>query len=412
MKNKFLGLDVLRGIGIFSVIFLHTAFYYFSGLYNVDFNKPPLIVTIIGLLLMFAGMFAIISGFVHTHQYNLKLEEKKATHKQLIKYEIIFGGLIFVVAYLYFVFTGPGIINFDSQSMNNSIFVELIRHNKLIFTNFERLFYVDSLVMIAFNIILLTLFSCVVKKAKPQWRSRIYFISTILFMIISIVRIPLYNNVWLPAMDNQNYLLVLLLNIFVAKNNPIFPFFAFGLLGAWLATTLKYNGFKKSVKKIIFVALTLFSLGIVLYINLEDTMLERAIDLKWYSIMIAQLGLFLLLIVGALKHYDFGKKRKNSKIAIFFSRFSKGGLTAFFLESLISAIIFRIMLLFNPNINFNVGSALFFGFVLAILWGFILKIWEKYNYKYSIEYFISKILNKTVESSKLKKLNEGNLNYD
>lgn len=406
MKSKFLGLDVLRGIGIFSVIFLHTAFYYFPGLYDINFNNPPLIVTIIGLLLMFAGMFAIISGFVHTHQGNIKIEEKGISHKQLLTYELIFGGLILIVAYLYFIFTGPGIVNFDSRSMNNSILVELIRHNRLIFTNVERLFYIDSLVMIAFNIILLAIFYYLIRKVKSQSKGYIYFIMTILFMIVSIVRIPLYNNVWLTAMDNKNYMLVLLLNIFVAKNNPIFPFLSFGLLGGWLATILKHNNFKENIAKMIVVSLALLGLGIVLYINLEDTMLERAIDMKWYSIMIAQLGLFLLLISIALKYYDFSKKRRNNVITTFFSRFSKGGLTAFFLESVVSAIIFRVMLIFNLSINFDIGHALLFGFILAVMWGFILKLWEKYNYKYSIEYFISKVLNKTVESSKLKKLSE------
>ncbi len=67
MENKnILGLDVLRGIGIFTVIFLHSAFYYYDDIFQLDFNEPPLIITLIGLLLMFAGLFAMISGLVHT----------------------------------------------------------------------------------------------------------------------------------------------------------------------------------------------------------------------------------------------------------------------------------------------------------------------------------------------------------
>ncbi len=399
MKENYLGLDVLRGIGIFSVIFLHTAFYYFSGLYDVDFSNPPTIVTLIGLLLMFAGLFAVISGFVHTWQRN----QKKNTNKQLLKYGILSGFLMLLIAYIYFIFTGPGIVNLNQRSMNNSILVELIRNGRLIFTNVERVFYVDSLVMIGLNIILLTFFSYGIRNVKNEKKSRVYLLAAIIFMVFSIIRIPLYKT-WSVAMNNDDYFVVFLLNALVAKNNPIFPFFSFALFGGWIATLFQYEKLKEVLKRVIPLASFLLILGIGLYANLEETMLERAIDLKWYSIMVAQLGLFMLLIISVIKYYDFRKNSKSSSLTRFFSRFSKGGLTAFFLESVVSAIIFRILRLFQPDISFDMGMALLYGLVLSLFWGFLLKLWSNYNYKYSIEYFISKILNKHGESSKLKKL--------
>ncbi len=179
MKEGYFGLDVLRGLGIFLVIFLHTAFYYFAGIYDLDLNNPPLIVTIIGLLLMFAGMFAMISGFVHTHQNFRKIKEKS---NKIFKYGILSGLLMLLVAYAYFIFTGPGIINFTNKNMNNSILVELIRNNKLISTNIERLFYVDSLVMIGLNIILISIFTNCIKNIKKEKRSLVFFgISNIIY---------------------------------------------------------------------------------------------------------------------------------------------------------------------------------------------------------------------------------------
>ena len=60
-----LGIDFLRGLGIFCLVIMHTAFYYFSGLWDLDLESPPLIITVIGFLLMFAGLFGMISGLVH-----------------------------------------------------------------------------------------------------------------------------------------------------------------------------------------------------------------------------------------------------------------------------------------------------------------------------------------------------------
>ena len=42
MKTYYYGLDVLRGFGIFTVLILHSAFYYFDGIYEVDFNNASL----------------------------------------------------------------------------------------------------------------------------------------------------------------------------------------------------------------------------------------------------------------------------------------------------------------------------------------------------------------------------------
>ena len=64
MEKNWRGLDFLRGIGIFFLLVMHSAFYYFSGLWDLDLDNPPLIITVIGFLLMFAGLFAMISGAV------------------------------------------------------------------------------------------------------------------------------------------------------------------------------------------------------------------------------------------------------------------------------------------------------------------------------------------------------------
>ena len=101
MRSHYKGLDVLRGLGIFSVLSLHTAFYYFDGVYDLDLNSPPLIITIIGFLLMFAGLFAMISGFVHTLQTYRRIKEKGVTLKNTMKYSFIAGLYILLIAYLY-----------------------------------------------------------------------------------------------------------------------------------------------------------------------------------------------------------------------------------------------------------------------------------------------------------------------
>lgn len=399
MENKnILGLDVLRGIGIFTVIFLHSAFYYYDDIFQLDFNEPPLIITLIGLLLMFAGLFAMISGLVHTWQF---YQKQNITNSSIFKYKIKFGLIVLLIAYLYFIFTGPGLINFELENFDNSILVDLIRFQKLTLPSLDRLTYVDSLVMIGLNIILLTVVFRIMKHVSLKKAPSLFLSLALVWILLSLIRLPLYE-FWQTSFDEGRLLYLVPLNLLVAKNNPIFPFFSFALFGSWLATLLLKYDLKVVIKKTLPIGLVLFVTGIVLYLNLEDTMLERQIDLKWYSIMVAQLGLFILLIILFIKR--FSNKSENKLVTIFFTNFSKGGLSAFFFESVISALIYRVLIMVFPDLYFDMTKGLLFGFALAMLWGIGLMIWRKYHFKYSLEYLIAYRLNKSAPSTKLEKL--------
>lgn len=384
MRNK--GIDVLRGLGVFTLLGLHSAFYYFDGLYDLDLNNPPLIITIIGFLLMFAGMFAIISGYGHVRV--MKHELSKGTSTSLIvKKQLASALFILVVAYLYFVFTGPGIVHFETQSMNNSILVEWIQSGNWVGISLERLIYIDSLVMIGVNIALLGLVYPWL--AKRKWASHQHlFWLFIAFFVVSLVRIPLYP-IFMTAWENENWFVVILLNLLVNKNNPIFPYFAFALLGAWVVE-LEDNHRQKQQ---IWVSLGFLVVGITAYILLPDTMLERAIDLKWFAIMTIQIGLFLVMIRGFM-----AIKRLNI-VTRFLERLGLYSLTPFFFESILAALVFRFMNLFIP-VSFDISGALVYGFTLAILWGFCVVWIAARRPKWTLEALYSRFISKNLESTK------------
>jgi hypothetical protein len=405
MKKNFTGLDVLRGIGIFALLVMHTAFYHFEGLFELDLNDPPLIVTFIGLILMFAGVFAMISGLVHTYQHYRKINEQKVPFTSAIKYNMVSGLLILIVAYLYFIFTGPGLANMSTKFMSNSILVELFTSGNLIGTTLERVLYVDSLVMIGMNILLMGVFFRLHHRLFKKVNANFYLISAILFFILSLIRIPLYT-IYLDALDSGNWLITLLLNWLVNKNNPVFPYLSFALFGAWISALILTVDFKGIVKRVLPLGIVLFVGGVALYILLPDTMLQRSIDPVWFALMMAQNGLFMLFVLAALKFYDFSKPRKLGCISRFFIRFGIAGLTIFFIESVISAMAFSALRLFIPSLALDIPGALAFGLILALFWGVVLMLWEKVGYKYGIEYFYTRTLKKYGGSVKEDKLLE------
>ena len=405
MKKNLLGLDVLRGLGIFVLLVMHTAFYYFSGLFELDLNNPPLIVTLIGLMLMFAGVFAMISGLVHTYQHYRKIDEQHISFSTALKHNLKSGLFVLIIAYLYFIFTGPGLTHMSEQFMSNSIFVEFLSSGKIINTTLERVLYVDSLVMIGLNILLLgilfRLHTRFFKKITPNF----YLIAALLFFVFSLIRIPLYE-VYLNALDSENWVVVLSLNFLVNKNNPVFPYLSFALFGAWIATLLRTVSFKQLVKQVLPLGLFLFIAGVALYILLPDTMLQRSIDPVWFALMMAQNGLFMLLILLALKIYDFGKTKELNILSRFLKRFGVAGLSIFFIESMVSAAVYSLIRLVYPSVSLDIPGSLLFGFTLAVIWGFLLILWEKHGYKYGVEYFYTQYLKATGGSHKASKLEE------
>lgn len=404
MNKNYNGLDVLRGFGLFVLVMMHSAFYHFSGLYDLDLDNPPLLVTVIGLLLMFAGLFAMISGLVHTLQYERKIKELKLDPKQVFRYVLKSFGWMMLVAYLYFNITGPGIVNFADRAMDESVLVHLINTGTLILPSLDRFLYIDSLVMIAMNILLVGgLYLILNRYTKNKNRSWLLLAMTLVFFALSLARIPLYN-LYLEGRDTMNWSVILPLNWLVNKNNPILPYFSFGLMGMWLAYMLLEKD-KHFVLKTSVVGTILLVIGVTLYIVLPDTMLERAIDPIWFAIMMAQLGLFSLLILGVISWYDV-KGHKPGLIGRFFRRYSKGGLSVFFVESLLSALIMSSLRALNLAPTLDILGALAFGLILTLFWGFVLILWEKKHYRFGLEDLMSRSLNKTAPSEKLKKLEE------
>jgi hypothetical protein len=300
--------------------------------------------------------------------------------------------------------------------MNNSIMVELLREGRLAGTNAERLLYVDSLLMIGLNGMLLAILYPLLARAGRNGPATLAALAAV-FLVLSLARIPLYV-LYVQALDARRWPLVLALNMLVNKNNPVLPYFAFTLLGSALAGAYRTG----RIRWIVPAGLGLLLLGLAAYVTLPDTMLERRIDLKWFSIMVAQAGLFMLLLRGFVGKGSTGTKATGHRWrrypGRFLERFGRAGLTPFFLESVIAALVWRCLGLvmglassLSPGLipaltageggpAFGIAGALGFGLFLALGWGFLLALRERRAHRWSVEWFYCRWMERFGGSSK------------
>ena len=117
-----------------------------------------------------------------------------------------------------------------------------------------------------------------------------------------------------------------------------------------------------------------------------------------------QIGLFLLMVLLAMLFFDQEKKRSCFVFA-FFKRFGVAGLTPFFLEQIVSALIYLIITQIYP-VYFNIPVTLIYGVTLHPL-GLIFKVLGEKGYRYGLEWIMTKLLAKVGYSSKRNKLMGG-----
>lgn len=403
MIKDYRGLDVIRGIGIFAVLLMHTAFYHFDGVWEIDFESPPLVITVIGFLLMCAGLFAMISGFAHTVRISQRLAHEERRRRVLLS-RVVAGLFVLAVAYAYFVFTGPGLVDFESRSFDNSVLVELIRTGRFPGFSAERLLYVDSLVMIGSNAILVGLFLSLVWRLRKRVPPAIALGAAVVVLILSLLRIPLYET-YLNAVDGRDRLVALGLNWLVNKNNPLLPYLAFGLFGVWAGLRFMRDG-ARAVRRVVPVGTLFLTAGLALYVLLPNTMLQRAIDLQWYAIMVFQVGLFLLLLALTVRVFDLrtDTDRHPGIITRFFHRLGTVSLSVYFVESVVSAGVFRLVRAMWPGLYLGMYPALLAGLLFAVGWGLLLVLWERTGYRYGLERFYCWIMEPVGGSAKRTKL--------
>jgi hypothetical protein len=395
--KRLAGLDVIRGTGIIAVVFLHSATFHFQGITAIDWSAPPLLIQVIGFLLMWAGLFAIVSGVAYAYSAATRIENGEMRSQQLLRSFWVAGGFLLTVHYVYFVALAPKLLDVAGGHHLYSLVPGWIASGRFPPLYAERVFYSTTLSMIAWNLLLIGPLLYALASdgglAKMKRNGAVLGGLGTAIMLLSLARIPLYP--WaVQAIGHGDAIAAILGGFLVGKNNPILPYLGFGLFGTWFGLALAYSPTPRRVLgSFSLMGVLWLAAGILGLFVLPATMLEREVDLYWYFLMLFQLGLFLLLAAAALSAVDFWRTKPRILVHALqpIRRLGMASLSIFMLETVLSQTLVKLADALFPAWSLHIGPCLAFGALNALLWAGIIAVWSRFGFRYSMEWLTVRV---------------------
>lgn len=378
----------LRGFGVMLMVALHGALYHYGGLQQLDLSHPPLMVTLIGFLLMWGGLFAVLSGATHAMRAVERLDQG-ITVQTVRRWEWISGGAYLVLGIAYFILVGPTLVDLSAGTREPSLLVGLIESGVLRAPSPARWLYMNTLFMIAFStLVVAPVLAWLAQRLDPRSLQLRQAIAALAFLALatSWLRIPLYPLYEQAAAEGRTGFMLLCFWL-VNKNDPLWPSLGLTLCGTLLGLTAVAPAGQHGLRLPVGLGVLLLASGIAGWVLGPASMLRRSIDLTWLSITLAQAG-FMLLGVAGLQHgldRDRRPKPASGPVARTLRRFSQASLSVLFAETVVGQVASSGLDAVVPGWNQTLTAAVLFGLGSALLWAVVLARWERSGYRGSLE---------------------------
>ncbi|MFO8077056.1 MAG: hypothetical protein R6U21_00220 [Thermoplasmatota archaeon] len=400
--NRILSLDVLRGFLIFYVVFIHAVLLIiFQANYDyIDLLPIWLIALMFPLLIlaMWGPLFSMMSAATNTTLVYHQLEKGKPLTKTLFQRMISYA-LIVIVHLINMIF----FIHFIPLDGNiyRSLLCGTIETGQLTIPNIFMFLNSGTLLLIGLSGLLINLILFFLWRNnghKNIKRTAAMFIGlAIVFLIIRPFIYPSTESIILLLVEQNNLIPAILLSWLFRGQFGLIPMAAIPFFGVIFGLLLTTKPTKKHMLNIGFIATIGMLLVSLLFLGIFGI---PDLTLTYWPISMVAFNLMLMILVMTLVivRYDycsFEKRLKRAKRTVFFRRFSMITLTMFVFESIIAVLWAKLFtFLFVDPFPYNVFADLLFLFSVLATWYVIARFWEKIDFKFSIEWFMIKILSR------------------
>lgn len=390
LNQRIESLDLLRGMAMMVTILFHSSIYNYPNVSNIIIGKPSFVVTLIGFVALWGGIFIILSMVINTIMLlRRNCDEYRMDH---FKFLLIAGIIYFFCHYALIFFIGRWSNDLGKNQPNITFVASSLRNLRFTLPPVEKLFDSSSMSAIAINLIVMTLVLLLLLRKLDM--DNLPRMATILgmfgFLILSIafIRVPLFS-IFRQAKESHNFLAGIPLGIALSHPYPLLPYLSYGFFGSMIGMLIYHGNMRLLIKIVIPIGSFFIATGMIGMSQFERTIAEP--DFYWYFKTIFELGAFLLMmaIIPAINL----NSAMVQKMA-FIKWFSRISLSIFLLETTISEIFRMGWSLILPSWNQTILGCILFGVFNIFAWIGILFAWRKVNFKYSFEFFWVKFFSK------------------
>ncbi|MCY3413455.1 MAG: hypothetical protein INQ03_17575 [Candidatus Heimdallarchaeota archaeon] len=393
IQQRVVAFDVIRGLAIVVIIFVHRIHYTWKGMANTELmydyigENPliiiPVVLTIIAF--MMAGIFYVVSGTVNVYVTYFKYQQ--SLDLRILKVSILGGIWLIILNYIYRILFGNG-IDINASEYPIGLITGFVKYGTLSWS-WRLVAETGTLFVIGINIctVSIVLYTLLKKQQEIDTIERKFIILGLVFLIFSIPG-KFYG---LPLFDqfiNLNIGAAILIGWIVTEFS-IFPYLSFGFFGAYTGLVIATSTAKAEIRiamKRTYLPMLIVGLLGVLFFNSDTPWGDRLLKT---SLTILGLGIFLFFQIYLLNKLDLNNSNRLKLLQLF----GRSSLTVYFFEGLIAELAVKLLNIgFGNDWSENILLVLIFALGLFLFWSGILIVWYKRDFVYSVEWFTNRFI--------------------
>ncbi|WP_455142169.1 hypothetical protein [Candidatus Hodarchaeum mangrovi] len=398
--------DFIRGGAIIAVVFIHRILWdYYFGFYSGGAIHPE--IAIMYLFITMAGIFYVISGAVNAYMIYKRLITGQIKSKLVIISGWIMGLLMIGYSFFYRAFlirflddSMPVVIKEETLSNGTGILPYLLLFGRLPDPPIPVMIFfgMGTLSMIGVIIIFISTSMGFLHKMNGMTNRKIIYGSLTLIGIMIFIISPFLRIIIGETIRNEylsgNLLLAFFMEPLTNGMMPIFPHLSYGCFGAIVGIAIAREEKPRTILTGIGIfALTTFIAGIMFIeeptspYGFEPFTWEASIALMAQKSL--QLGMFFFLIFLGLALLDYRSpttREKWAQVARKVPDFGKLALTVYMWEGVLAAALQVVIRPLWSEWNASFLNITIFALINILVWSVILMLWERVDYKGSMEW--------------------------
>ena len=403
--QRLLFLDWLRGCFIVLVILFHAwshLLFWNGELIARDEITTPIIVLFAPLILLgtWAPIFALISGVATAYVFYGAMAKARERGPALRKHArgiYINSALLYLCSLIHM-----GFLHFNVNWGGATRYTALtgsIERGHWGLGSAEFLFFTDAVALMAMAGAVAATLLWLLWRGGGFERVRRNYVIIVALGIVWFAVSPLLHRLFEPAffnaVNNGHYATAIALKLLIGPPHSTFPNAGFALFGVVFGIALARREPLAYIRRFGYGAgLAAVAVGLAAFavegVTLSSDRIGTALPVQLHVINLGLMMLVATWLIGRLEYQSAERRCELARKSTWPRRFGLMAMTVYICESFFCAINFHwfLPLFEGAPLGMRWAGLFLFGGMQLVFWYGLLRVWERYNFRYSFEWFV------------------------